>query len=82
MLYGFLVTLYVLVCILLIIIILIQKSKGSMGLDSIGGGAQTIFGDIYQARLYIYMKIGCDIGNVLRDNQSGNDIEDGAESLN
>jgi preprotein translocase subunit SecG len=53
MLYGLLVTLYIIVCLFLILIILIQKSKGSMGLGGLGGGSQMLFGgsggqDIFQ----------------------------------
>ena len=58
MLYGLLVTLYVFVCILLVAIILVQKSKGSMGLGSLGGGAKTLFGgsggqDVFQKATWI-----------------------------
>ncbi|MBA2307616.1 preprotein translocase subunit SecG [Candidatus Dependentiae bacterium] len=42
--YGLLVTLFVMVCVLLILIILVQKTKGGMGLGSIGGGTQMLFG--------------------------------------
>jgi len=53
MLYGLLVTLFVFVCLLLILVILIQQGKGGLGLGSIGGGAQMLFGgsggqDIFQ----------------------------------
>ena len=53
MLYGLLVTLYILVSIFLVLIIMIQKGKGSMGLGGIGGGTQMLFGgsggqDIFQ----------------------------------
>lgn len=53
MLYGFLVTLYVFVCIFLVLIILVQKGKGSTGLGGLGGGTQMLFGgsggqDIFQ----------------------------------
>ena len=58
MLYGLLVTLYVIVCVLLMLVIMIQKSKGSVGLGSLGGGAQTIFGgsggqDVFQKATWI-----------------------------
>lgn len=51
--YGLLVSLYVFVCILLVLIIMIQKGKSSMGLGSLGGGTQMLFGgsggqDIFQ----------------------------------
>lgn len=53
MLYGFLLSLYIINCLLLILIILMQKGKGGMGLGSMGGGAQMLFGggggqDIFQ----------------------------------
>lgn len=53
MLYGFLATLFVVMCIFLILLILIQRGKGSSGIGSIGSGAQTLFGgsggqDIFQ----------------------------------
>ena len=44
MLYGLLVTLFTISCFLLILIILIQKGKGSMGLGNLGGSAQMLFG--------------------------------------
>ncbi len=53
MLYGLLVTLYMLISLFLVFIIMVQKGKGSMGLGSLGGGAQMLFGgsggqDIFQ----------------------------------
>lgn len=58
MLYGLLVTLFVFVCFLLIMVILIQQGKGGLGLGSIGGGAQMLFGgsggqDIFQKITWI-----------------------------
>lgn len=58
MLYGLLLTCYFIVCILLILIVLIQKSKSSMGIGSIGGSNQMIFGasggqDIFQKATWI-----------------------------
>lgn len=44
MLYGFLLTLYLINCFLLVIIILMQKGKSSLGFGTIGGGAQMLFG--------------------------------------
>ncbi len=43
-LYGLLVTLYILVCVILVLLVLIQKGKGSMGLGAFGGGTQMLFG--------------------------------------
>jgi preprotein translocase subunit SecG len=58
MLYGLFLTFYFIICILLILIVLIQKSKGSMGLGSIGGGTQMLFGgsggqDVFQKITWI-----------------------------
>lgn len=44
MLYDFLLTLYLINCFLLVLIILMQKGKGGLGLGGLGGGAQMIFG--------------------------------------
>jgi len=44
MLYGFLLTLYILNCLFLVLIILMQKGKSGLGLGGLGGGAQMIFG--------------------------------------
>jgi protein translocase SecG subunit len=44
MLYGFLLTLYLINCFLLVVIILMQKGKSSLGFGGLGGGAQMIFG--------------------------------------
>lgn len=44
MLYGLLITLFLILCVFLILIILIQKTKGGMGLGSMGGGTQMLFG--------------------------------------
>ena len=53
MLYGFLLTLYLINCFLLVVIILMQKGKSSLGFGGLGGGAQMLFGggggqDIFQ----------------------------------
>ncbi len=58
MLYGFLLTLLIIDAILLVPIILIQQSKGSIGLGSLGGGAQMLFGgsggqDLFQKITWI-----------------------------
>ena len=44
MLYGLLLTFFVILCVLLMALILIQKSKGSLGLGNMGGGMQMLFG--------------------------------------
>ncbi len=58
MLYGLLLTLYIINCFLLVLIILVQKSKGSMGIGTIGGGSQLLFGgsggqDFFQKTTWI-----------------------------
>ncbi len=58
MLYEFLVALLIFVCLLLIILVLIQQGKSSMGLGSMGGGAQMLFGgsggqDLFQKITWI-----------------------------
>ena len=58
MVYGLLISLYLAVCFLLVILILIQKGKGSAGLGAISGGSQMLFGgsggqDIFQKITWI-----------------------------
>lgn len=58
MLIGFLNFLYVLVCILLILLVLIQKGKSSLGLGGINAGSQILFGgsggqDIFQKTTWV-----------------------------
>ena len=58
MIFGLLVTLFVINCLLLLLIILIQKGKGSMGLGNLGGGTQLLFGgsggqDLFQKITWI-----------------------------
>jgi preprotein translocase subunit SecG len=58
MLYGLLITLYLIVCFLLVVLVLIQKGKGSAGLGSITGSSQMIFGgsggqDIFQKTTWV-----------------------------
>lgn len=53
MFYGLLLSLYLINCLFLVLIILIQKTKSSMGLGGLGGGTQMLFGgsggqDIFQ----------------------------------
>lgn len=53
MLFGLLVALFTFVCLLLVLIILVQQGKGGIGLGSLGGGTQMLFGgsggqDIFQ----------------------------------
>jgi len=44
MLFGLMVFGFVLLCFSLTLIIFLQKGKGSMGLDALGGGSQVLFG--------------------------------------
>jgi protein translocase SecG subunit len=53
MLFGLLMTLFTINCLLLILLILIQQGKSSMGLGAMGGSTQMLFGgsggqDIFQ----------------------------------
>lgn len=53
MLYGLLITLFVIVCFLLVLLVMIQKGKSSTGLGNLGGSTQMLFGgsggqDIFQ----------------------------------
>jgi preprotein translocase subunit SecG len=62
MLYTLLVGLFVFICLLLVLVILIQPGKGNMGLGSIGGGNQMLFGgsggqDIFQQITWILSSI-------------------------
>ena len=44
MLYGILVTLFIVLSVFIVLIVLAQKSKGSSGLGGLGGSSQTLFG--------------------------------------
>lgn len=44
MLYGLLMTLFFSMCFFMVLIIMVQQSKGSLGLGSLGGSAQMLFG--------------------------------------
>ncbi len=44
MLFGFLLTLYTINCILLVLVIMIQQGKGGMGIGALGGSSQMLFG--------------------------------------
>jgi preprotein translocase subunit SecG len=61
-LYGFLISLYVFISLLLIVIIMIQKGKSSMGLGGLGGGSQMLFGgsggqDLFQKMTWAFIGI-------------------------
>ena len=58
MLYELLLTLYIVNCMFLVLLVLMQKGKSGMGLGGLGGGAQMIFGgsggqDIFQKMTWI-----------------------------
>jgi preprotein translocase subunit SecG len=44
MLYEILLTFHLINCVLLVLVILAQKSKSSMGIGGLGGGTQLLFG--------------------------------------
>jgi|SRR5579863_3715677 len=58
MLYGLLVTVYTFICLLLVLLILVQKGKSSMGLGGLGAGTQMLFGgsggqDLFQKTTWV-----------------------------
>lgn len=58
MLFGLMVFGFVLLCFALTLIIFLQKGKGSMGLDALGGGSQMLFGgsggqDLFQKTTWV-----------------------------
>ncbi|MDR3549957.1 MAG: preprotein translocase subunit SecG [Candidatus Babeliales bacterium] len=62
MLYGLLVSGFVFLCFMLITIILLQKSKSSMGLGGLGGSTQMLFGgsggqDLFQKVTWILVAL-------------------------
>jgi len=62
MLYGLLVTGFIFICFLLVLIILIQPGKSSMGLGQMGGSSQMLFGgsggqDIFQKITWVFVAI-------------------------
>lgn len=44
MLYGLLLTLFIFLCFFIILIVLVQKSRSSMGVGGLGGSTQMLFG--------------------------------------
>lgn len=58
MLYGLLVTVYTFICLILVLLILVQKGKSSMGLGGLGAGTQMLFGgsggqDLFQKTTWV-----------------------------
>lgn len=56
--FSLLTVLYSFMCCLIILLVLVQKGKGNMGLGSMGGGTQMLFGssggqDIFQKTTWI-----------------------------
>ena len=81
MLFGFLVTLFVINCFILIFLVLIQKGKSSMGLGNLGGGTQLLFGgsggqDLFQkitwvlGAIYMFGSLGLAIMKTNEYNKS------------
>lgn len=57
-LFNILLTLFLIMCIFMLLLIMVQQSKGSMGLGSFGGSAQMLFGgaggqDLFQKTTWI-----------------------------
>ncbi len=57
-LYNLLILLFVILCLSMVFIILLQKGKSSMGLGSMGGGTQLLFGgsggqDLFQKATWV-----------------------------
>lgn len=62
MLFGLLLFVYIFICFFLVLIILIQKGKSSMGLGNLGGSTQMLFGgsggqDIFQKITWVLTAI-------------------------
>ena len=62
MLYGLLISGFVFLCFMLITIILLQKSKSSMGLGGLGGSTQMLFGgsggqDLFQKVTWVLVAL-------------------------
>ncbi len=62
MLFGLLAGLFSVLCVCIILLILLQKGKGSLGLGAIGGGTQMLFGgsggqDLFQKTTWVLLAI-------------------------
>ena len=58
MIFSLLNVLYSMMCLMIVLLVLIQKGKGNMGLGSMGGGNQMLFGssggqDVFQKLTWI-----------------------------
>lgn len=79
MLLGILTSLFSLMCFFLIFLIFLQKGKGSMGLGSMGGGTQMLFGgsggqDLFQKTTWVLVGIflASSLGLAIYKNKSTN----------
>lgn len=81
MLVGLLSALFIVMCLFMVLLILIQQGKGSMGLGAIGGGSQMLFGgsggqDLFQkmtwflGAVFIFGSLGLSIFTAKEHNQS------------
>ncbi len=62
MLFGLLASIFGLLCVSIILLILLQKGKGSLGLGAIGGGTQMLFGgsggqDLFQKTTWVLLAL-------------------------
>ncbi len=62
MLFGILASIFVILSVVLILLILLQKGKGSLGLGTMGGGTQMLFGgsggqDLFQKTTWVLLAI-------------------------
>lgn len=80
MIFGLLVTLYVISALFLVLLIMIQKSKGSTGIGALGGHTQMFFGatggqDIFQKMTWFFaalIMVGSLLLSLLNMQQTGN----------
>ena len=79
MLFGLLCVLFVVLCSFTIVLILLQKGKGSLGLGAMGGGTQMLFGgsggqDLFQKITWVLIAIfmASSLGLTLMKSKSSN----------
>ncbi len=58
MLVGLLEILFIIMCLFMVLLILVQQGKGSMGIGALGGGSQLLFGgsggqDLFQKTTWV-----------------------------
>lgn len=57
--YGLVVALHVIICLILVVVVLLQEGKGDGGLGgAFGGGSQTVFGSRGPANFFHYLTTG------------------------